>query len=68
MGLPRSPTYYSALEGPDKVIGQLKIQDGALCYKWSDGKTWGRYTRVYNPWPIFLAKVLEDAHARWGLF
>ena len=67
MGLPHSP-FYSPLEGPDKVIGRLKLQDGALCCNWSGGTAWIRFSRVYNPWPIFLAKVLEDARARWGLF
>ncbi len=68
MGLPHSPTYYSALEGPDKVIGQLKFHNGALCQKWSQGNAWVEYPRVHNPWPILLAKIVEDVHARWGLF
>jgi hypothetical protein len=60
LGLPHSDRYWSPLEGEDKVIGQLRLRDGALYESWGRSTNWDRFPRAYNIWRIWVAKLLKE--------
>src|SRR6266508_2242932 len=49
---------FGSAEG--KVVGRLRLHDGALWEQWSGRTNWTRHARVYNPWPIWLARLRSD--------
>jgi len=51
-----SPT--STEEGT--VVGRMRIQDGDLWTTFSGSTNWTRHARVYNYWPIWLAKLRAE--------
>lgn len=59
MGLPHSDMYWSPLEGENKVIGRLRFHEGALFESWGSSTNWTRLPRVYNPYRIWIAKLLD---------
>jgi len=59
MGLPHSDLYWSPLEGENKVIARLRFRDGALFESWGSSTNWTRHARVYNPYRIWIAKLLD---------
>jgi len=42
-----------------EVVARLKIHDGAIYECWS-GTNWTRFPRVYNPYRIWIAKLLKE--------
>ena len=45
---------------PTGLVGVAWIDKGELCEKWGNNARVMRFTRVYNPWPIWWAKLLEE--------
>jgi hypothetical protein len=50
--------YSSPLEGEDKVVGHIRLHDGALYESWGGSANWSRLPRVYNTWRVWLAELL----------
>lgn len=59
LGLPHSDAYWSPLEGEDRVIARLRFRDGALYESWGTSTNWTRHARVYNPYRIWIARLLD---------
>ena len=59
MGLPHSDLYWSPMEGENKIIGRLRFRDGTLFESWGSSTNWTPRSRVYNPYRIWIAKLLD---------
>jgi len=40
------------------VVAKLQFRDGAIYESWSGTNNWQRHNRIYNPWPIWISKLL----------
>jgi len=56
---PRYDEVYSQLS-PTGVVAQAWIDKGELCERWSTSSRVLHYARIYNPWPIWLGKLLRQ--------
>ena len=53
------PPYAGTSFREGEGVARLKIRDGALYECWS-GTNWTRFPRVYNPYRIWIAKLLKE--------
>ncbi len=51
--------YFSQI-GETGLVAHVWIEKGQLCERWSGRAPVVRYSRVYNPWPIWCAKILNE--------
>jgi hypothetical protein len=56
---PRYDEVYSQL-APTGLVAQAWIDKGELCERWGTSSRVLRYSRIYDPWPIWWAKLLPE--------
>jgi hypothetical protein len=45
---------------PTGVVGQAWIEKAELCERWGASQRVMRFSRIYNPWPIWWAKLINE--------